>query len=109
MRQQIGRMIGLVGGIAVLLLTAGTVRQSGAAPAEAPITLEIPAGIDLKVVAPTITYDQTTKESTFSGPTTLTWPNGANLTVPSGGVRMRKQEPGGRQLIRIERPAPGSR
>lgn len=109
MRQgRAGWSLGLVGAVALLAM-AGTGRRSGAAPGAAPITLEIPAGVELKVVAPSVSYDQATQESTFSGPTTLTWPNGARLVVPGGGATVLRKAPNRGQLIRIEYPTAGSR
>lgn len=107
-QRRVGGWLGWVVVVA-LLAFAGTGRRSGAAPGVAPITLEIPAGVDLKVVAPSVSYDQATQESAFSGPTTLTWPNGARLVVPGGGVTVLRKAPNRGQLIRIEYPTAGSR
>lgn len=94
-------LIGIAGSVVALLLCTGIAQKPGAASADAAIILEVPASIDLKVIAPTVNYDQATKESTFSGPATLTWPNGARLVVPSGEVTLQKRNPNEPQVIRI--------
>lgn len=100
--QQFKPLIGMAGSLVALLFCAGIAQKSRAALADAPIILEVPAAIDLKIIAPTVNYDQATKESTFSGPATLTWPNGARLVVPSGEITLQKRNPNEPQVIRIK-------